>query len=283
MMFERVLVGYDGSGRSEDALALAHAFAGSPGDITAACAYRNELLTARVSMGAPGGEAAREHALAVLAPLADQGFRTHAAPGASAAAALSDYAEAGAFDLIVLGSTHRGTVGRVLAGATAAQLLHGAPCAVAVAPHGYGRHDPEAISRVGVAYTDTPAGHEALRVAHALADERSGTLIVLDAADRVTVAGEAELTEAVARFAGGAVPIDSRLLLGPPAEQLVACSGTVDLLVMGSRGFGGLRRALLGSVSSQVVREAACPVVVVPRGVHQRSSDHSELTAPAGG
>ena len=39
----------------------------------------------------------------------------------------------------------------------------------------------------------------------------------------------------------------------------------VDVLFAGSRGYGPLRRALLGSVSGALVRDAGCPVVITPR------------------
>jgi nucleotide-binding universal stress UspA family protein len=45
------------------------------------------------------------------------------------------------------------------------------------------------------------------------------------------------------------------------------------VLVVGSRRFGPLRRALLGGVSSALIDRAACPVVIVPRGVHAESED----------
>jgi|ERR1039458_2133601 nucleotide-binding universal stress UspA family protein len=52
---------------------------------------------------------------------------------------------------------------------------------------------------------------------------------------------------------------------GEPAEELIVASRDADMLVLGSRGSGGFTRLLLGSVSSQVVHHAACPVVVIPR------------------
>jgi hypothetical protein len=55
---------------------------------------------------------------------------------------------------------------------------------------------------------------------------------------------------------------------GRPAEAIVAYSAShaMDLIVMGSHGRSGLTRALLGSVSDEVLRLAPCPVVVVPPG-----------------
>ena len=51
---------------------------------------------------------------------------------------------------------------------------------------------------------------------------------------------------------------------GDPTEELVTASRDADMLVVGSRGSGGFTRLLLGSVSSQVVHHAACPVTVIP-------------------
>jgi nucleotide-binding universal stress UspA family protein len=51
---------------------------------------------------------------------------------------------------------------------------------------------------------------------------------------------------------------------GDVAEELVNASHDADMLVVGSRGGGGFARLLMGSVSSQVVHHASCPVVVIP-------------------
>jgi nucleotide-binding universal stress UspA family protein len=55
-----------------------------------------------------------------------------------------------------------------------------------------------------------------------------------------------------------------RAISGFVAQELIAASSDADLLVVGSRGAGGFARLLLGSVSSQVVQHALCPIVIIP-------------------
>ncbi len=66
--------------------------------------------------------------------------------------------------------------------------------------------------------------------------------------------------------AGGPVPeyLDRRVTDGPPASTLLDLSTDASLLVVGARGHGGFVGLLLGSVATQVVNHAKCPVVVVP-------------------
>jgi nucleotide-binding universal stress UspA family protein len=66
------------------------------------------------------------------------------------------------------------------------------------------------------------------------------------------------------RAEGGRIA-EAYLRLGRPAEQIVTLSEElgVGIIVVGSRGLGALRRAVLGSVSESVVRHAHCPVFVV--------------------
>ncbi|MGH4030194.1 universal stress protein [Actinomycetota bacterium Odt1-20B] len=66
-------------------------------------------------------------------------------------------------------------------------------------------------------------------------------------------------------FPGGTVPdaVKGRAVQGDPAHVLVEESQSASLLVVGTRGYGGFKSAMLGSVSQQVVQYAACTVVVV--------------------
>jgi nucleotide-binding universal stress UspA family protein len=62
------------------------------------------------------------------------------------------------------------------------------------------------------------------------------------------------------------VPVERTLVAGSPAGQLIEASHGAALLVVGSRGIGGFRGMLIGSVSTQCVHHAHCPVVVVKSG-----------------
>jgi len=67
-----------------------------------------------------------------------------------------------------------------------------------------------------------------------------------------------------ARELTSGIDVRGELVEGPPAQALLDHAGTADLLVVGSRGLGGFKSLLLGSVSQQVVHHAPCPVVIVP-------------------
>jgi len=60
------------------------------------------------------------------------------------------------------------------------------------------------------------------------------------------------------------VEVERRLVEGPAAPALIDESRDAELLVVGSRGLGGFRGLLLGSVGQQVAHHAACPVTIVP-------------------
>ena len=70
--------------------------------------------------------------------------------------------------------------------------------------------------------------------------------------------------ENAARKREPGVRVDTRLVEAHPVEALLDASRGARLLVVGSRGLGGFKELLLGSVSTACARHARCPVVIVP-------------------
>jgi nucleotide-binding universal stress UspA family protein len=94
----------------------------------------------------------------------------------------------------------------------------------------------------------------------------------LEGIDRADALARQELaaTQAVAaavQLLGDGVTVEQQVLFGTdPAEAILeAAASDVDLLVLGSRAYGPVRRTLVGGVSIAVVRHARCPVLVTPR------------------
>jgi nucleotide-binding universal stress UspA family protein len=83
--------------------------------------------------------------------------------------------------------------------------------------------------------------------------------------DKAQKAAE-EAVDAAAKALGDAAPasVTVKALLGQPAEQLLEAAKGADQLVLARRGTGGFNRLMLGSVTSQVVHHADCPVTIVP-------------------
>jgi nucleotide-binding universal stress UspA family protein len=78
------------------------------------------------------------------------------------------------------------------------------------------------------------------------------------------------VAQAAARLKALEIPargrVNKQVLVGTPAEEIVrfARRSGADLIVMGTHGYGPVRRFLLGSVADRVVREASCPVLLFP-------------------
>jgi nucleotide-binding universal stress UspA family protein len=81
----------------------------------------------------------------------------------------------------------------------------------------------------------------------------------------LTARAEGHLAEALdeARAEAREVQIETIAAEGQPAKVLVEVAKGANLLVVGSRGLGGFRELLLGSVSQQCAQHATCPVVIV--------------------
>jgi nucleotide-binding universal stress UspA family protein len=295
-MTRPILAGADGTESGLDAVAFGARLAtaiGSP--LVVVCVCPDE---ARV--GGADGEAdgPRRQAASILDTAREvvgdvpADFRT--VVSTSPARGLAELAEEGGVEALVVGSTHRGAVGRVVSGSTAERLLHGTGCPVAVVPRGYRRHRSKPIEAIGAAFTDTPEGHEAVRAAADLARTAGVPLTVYsvvvlhsnwlrpqavqpDAAvvpEEVTKTYSEALDRATAGLPDG-VPATGRLLFGEVVDELsMAAERDVDLLVCGSRGYGPVRRVLLGTVSSALVRQASVPTLVVPRADPGRVPSH---------
>jgi nucleotide-binding universal stress UspA family protein len=245
-MYRSILVGYDGKPGSHDALALASALAAIEGAELILCAALelDPLATPGPAYERAMAEAEQRLSADARSRLGDTPFRIRTVGGVAAPRALHEVAEDEDADVIVLGSTHRGGLGRVLPGSVGERLLHGAPCAVLIAPSGFAGRESFAIAVIGVGYDGKTEASHARTVAAAHAEELGASL------ETITVSEE-----------GRAEPADP----GDAAKELVERSRDFDLLVVGSRGYGPVRHALLGSVTSELLKRAACPVLVVPR------------------
>lgn len=129
--------------------------------------------------------------------------------------------------------------------------------------------------RIVVGVDGSPAARAALEFATVEAQLRGWTLEVVHAAfarhpflemyPEMERAEEGVLEAAVtaARHLAPEVDVIASLYEPPAASGLLKASEGADLLVVGSRGLGGVRGALLGSVSTECVHHAPCAVVVV--------------------
>ncbi len=302
-MPQSIVVGFDGSEGGCDALALGRALAATLSTrLVVVSAYTPEQW-----LWAPGtAEPMDQHERELLVARAEAAFsgqdrvefRTVASP--SAAGALHAEAEREGAQIIVVGSSHRGTMGRILLGTVTQEVLDAAPCAVAVAPPGLAATPQIRFSRVGVGFDDTPAAHDALAVAHSFACCAGAELCLLWAAHLATRAlpqaftsyvnpdyfqdVRAELEDRLEQAAAPIredVSVRARIVPGQTTAALVKQSEHLDLLVLGSRGYGPLSRVLLGSISRRVVSDARCSVLVTPRGVKTLGDSQQPADAAA--
>jgi nucleotide-binding universal stress UspA family protein len=295
----RILNGYDGSANSDDALELGRrlceALDATP--LVASCVLWPRYLLDQPELGEAVEEDTRpvlDRAVERLGPLPAQ---TCSLYDDSAALALQKLAADVRPLLVVVGSAHRGRVGRVLLGSTGLALMTGSSNPVAVAPHGYADGEGEQLLRVGVALDGGEESDPALMIAIAVAERMRATLTVFGVLTPTptgygTMAGAAmgdlmrsqrEHFASVLEDAADRVPprVPVRILRfeGQPAAKIAEASAEFDLLFVGSRAYGPLGRVLLGSVSSELMRTAVCPPVIVPKGV--AALDFAADPAPA--
>lgn len=285
-MSGKLIIGYDGTPQGDDALALGRLLAQSLG-------YDAVLVTV-VPFG-PGLAGrpdekvladARERLERVAGErMGGVGVEIDLAANRSPARGLYLLATAHRAQVIVVGSTHRGPIGRVVRGSVGDNLLNGAPCAVAVAPRGYGASEDRRLLRVGVGYDGSEESRAALASAISLAERFHARLAITTVAEpapmgygaavAVMSAGDWEAYELEAKekllaealeAVPPELPVDGQVRRGSAIRELVDASRDLDLLLLGSRGYGPVRRTVLGSTAAGVVDAAHCPVLVLARG-----------------
>jgi nucleotide-binding universal stress UspA family protein len=287
------MVGFDGSERGKDALRLGAAIAAAEGtELIVAHVYEPKSIFdgGDLYMPGPGGKHAKAQREAenqrvfsqAEDDLAGTAFTRRDGWGAPAHQ-LDEIAREDDVDLLVLGSTHRGPLGRVVPGTVASRLLHGAPCAVAVAPAGYSRRTPFSAGAIGVGCDGSAESLLAVDLAAALARGLGATLRLISVyppyfpghyrpgmitvpvyVEQMREDAEARLTAAAERVTG--VHAVQVAVEGDPAGVLADQGERLDLLVVGSRGYGPLRSTLLGSVTSRLAGVCPCPLLITPRG-----------------
>jgi nucleotide-binding universal stress UspA family protein len=285
-MESKLIIGYPDTQQGDDALALGGELArilDSLPIVVTVLTWSPSLISREELENQLKAETAERFAVATDR-LGVLGTQTRALASPNPAQALHDLAEEEDARAIVVGSSHRGTAGRVLLGSVGESLLSGAPCSVAVAPLGYAASDDHELRRIGVGFNGSPESWAALETAMGLADRLHAQVVVLSAADpeRLTY-GDALATldagrihslareekERLLRLAGSRAPkgvdVETKLLMGAPQYVLPQATDDLDLVISGSRGWGALRRTVLGSASTALMRQASCPVLVVPR------------------
>jgi nucleotide-binding universal stress UspA family protein len=285
------LVGFDGCDSADDALALGAVLTEATGaalTVARVLTWEASFLAGRALHGSDGDGNELEARIRAELEAASRSARGRARTlrSTSAARGLHDLALETEADLLVVGSSSRGPAGRVLAGGIGQRLLNGAPCGVAIAPIGCRRRYAPDVRVIGVGYDGSEESQAALGAAADLALQLQASLRLVGvtpvaeaglvppwlAADdtrqlqrRLRGELEARMDAALERLPHELAATGS-VVSGSPATVLHDKAGLgFDLLALGSRGYGTLRSVLLGSVSSDLVSSAPCPVVVYPR------------------
>lgn len=181
-------------------------------------------------------------------------------PGDDVAASLADQAVRHDATALVIGPEIQGDVAR--------RLIVRATCPVIVCPED-GRLIAEELRTVGVAYDGTEGSRLALTAAADLAIRTPARLRVISVAPLPQERDAVELAAREAATSLDRVDAVTDVRVGDVTAQLRAAAGELDLLVCGSHGRGPVRRALLGSVSSDLIDLPGCPIMVVPHHVRR--------------
>jgi nucleotide-binding universal stress UspA family protein len=278
-MFNSVLVGVDGRVGGRDAIALASLLTNPDGKLTLVHVHTGDLRPSHaIAPGLVREEREASHKL-LEAERAEADVKAEliSIVSMSPGRGLHEQAEEQNADLIVVGSCSHGVFGRAMLGDDTRGALNGAPCAVVVASRGYAEA-LRPLAKIGVAYNGSPESAAALILAKQLAAPTNATVHALEvvsipsyayAGVMVPPIGEGiqpMIDEAESRMKELA-DVEGEAVYGLAGEELAAFGDRVDLLVVGSRGYGPVKRLVLGSTSDYLQRHARCSLLVLPRAV----------------
>lgn len=279
-MFKNVLVGVDGRPGGRDAIALASRLIDRDGKLTLAHVHGGPLRPSHAVT--PGLLREQRDASAKLLEqervAGEVSAELVSVVGLSPGRALHQQAEERQADLLVVGSCGRGVLGRTMLGNDTRGALNGAPCAIAIASLGYAEH-PMPLAKLGVGYDGSPESKLALQTAREIARSTRASVAALEVVSLPTYGYGAIVPALVEEGLGTLVKeaeermkalphdVDGHAVSGLTGEELATFSSQVDLLVVGSRGYGPVRRTMLGSTSGYLERHARCSLLVLPRGL----------------
>ncbi|HYM54769.1 MAG TPA: universal stress protein [Solirubrobacteraceae bacterium] len=276
-MFQNVLVGVDGGANGRDAIALARMLADPEAKLTLAHVRPgllhplHAITPALIEEERKASHELLEHeraAAQLTAELVSVVSSTHAR-------GLHEQAEEQGAELLVVGSSSRGPFRRAMLEDDTRASLNGAPCAVAVSAVGLAAPSSGTLT-IGVGYDGSDESRTALAAARALAERLGASLRAMQVVGLPTFAfgivppitGDgveellAEATAELEKLDG----LEGRAVYGLVGEELASFGDELDLLVVGSRGYGPVQRLVLGSTSNYLQRHARCSLLVLPRG-----------------
>lgn len=184
------------------------------------------------------------------------------------ASAIVDFAAANGVDLVILGSHGHGTAERLNLGSIGSAVKHHVPCSILVA------RGPPTLKRVILATDGSQRSRIAVAVGREIAKAFAAQATLAHVIDmnsyglaRTAAAkrGKTLMIEERMREMRSAEGLDTSVSYGPPAKQLrkLAKSQKAGLIVVGSRGLGGLKGLALGSISDGLTHKADQSVLVV--------------------
>jgi nucleotide-binding universal stress UspA family protein/nitrite reductase/ring-hydroxylating ferredoxin subunit len=254
MPYEKVVVGTDGSPTAAVAERVA---------LELAKAVGGELLVVSAYVDDDGKRRADEAVAAGRALAEATGVQTvtEVVEGAPAAA-VTEVADRGDADLVVVGDVGLGGPKRFRLGGVADEISHNMPCDLLIVRTS--KPDPTkapaAYGRILIGTDGSPTAARAVRVGSELAAAMGAGVELVYVGEEVM--GGIVLRDAAQRLGG---EVATRTLQGDPGEQIVELAGAEghDLVVVGNKGMSGSLRFLLGAVPDKVSHLAPCDVLVV--------------------